>query len=139
MSALTSLIHLSTVNWIDMFFVAVSEEEPFISHAEALVDALLVSNPEKSASMRWLNWQGQQRSSTIGMKFRTASHTTFGHAWYGYSKHTGASSLLSVLRNVEMTCIIDLASRIFSLPSLTHTLSWPPMFPLYLSIGIIIR
>ena len=33
MSALTSLIHLSTVNWIDMFFVAVSEEEPFISHA----------------------------------------------------------------------------------------------------------
>ena len=29
------------------FFVAVSEEEPFISHAEALVDALLDSNPEK--------------------------------------------------------------------------------------------
>ena len=47
MSALTSLIHLSTVNWIDMFFVAVSEEEPFISHAEALVNALLDSNPEK--------------------------------------------------------------------------------------------
>ena len=47
MSALTSLIHLSTVNWIDMFFVAVSEEEPFISHAKALVDALLDSNPEK--------------------------------------------------------------------------------------------
>ena len=44
MSALTSLIHLSTVNWIDMFFVAVSEGEPFISHAEALVDALLDSN-----------------------------------------------------------------------------------------------
>ena len=47
MSALTSLIHLSTVNWIDMFFVAVSEEEPFISHAEALVDALLDSDPKK--------------------------------------------------------------------------------------------
>ena len=47
MSALTSLIHLSAVNWIDIFFVAVSEEEPFISHAEALVDALLDSNPEK--------------------------------------------------------------------------------------------
>ena len=29
-----------------MFFVAVSEEETFISHAEALVDALLDSNPE---------------------------------------------------------------------------------------------
>ena len=47
MAALTSLIHLSTVNWIDMFFVAVSEEEPFISHAKALVDALLDPNPEK--------------------------------------------------------------------------------------------
>ena len=47
MLALTSLIHLSTANWIGMFFVAVSEEEPFISHAEALVDTLLDSNAEK--------------------------------------------------------------------------------------------
>ena len=47
MSALTSLIHLSTANWIDMFFVAVSEVEPFIQHVDVLVDALEDSNPEK--------------------------------------------------------------------------------------------
>ena len=49
MSALTSLIRLSTSNEQEMtsFFVAVSEVEPFISHADAVVDALEDSNPEK--------------------------------------------------------------------------------------------
>ena len=49
MSALTSLIRLSTSPGLRMtsFFVAVSEVEPFISHADALVDALEDSNPEK--------------------------------------------------------------------------------------------
>ena len=46
MSALTSLIRLSTQE-MTPFFVAVSEVEPFISHADALVDALEDSNPEK--------------------------------------------------------------------------------------------
>ena len=49
MSALTSLIRLSMSNRqkITSFFVAVSDVEPFISHADALVDALEGSNPEK--------------------------------------------------------------------------------------------
>ena len=49
MSALTSLIRLVTSSVQDMtsFFVAVSDVEPFISHADALVDALEDSNPEK--------------------------------------------------------------------------------------------
>ena len=49
MSALTSLIRLSTSSGTDMtsFFVAVSDVEPFTSHADALVDALEDSNPEK--------------------------------------------------------------------------------------------
>ena len=52
MSALTSLIRLSTSagSWwssIASFFIAVSEVEPFISHADTLVDALEDSNPEK--------------------------------------------------------------------------------------------
>ena len=49
MSALTSLIRLSTSSGHEMtpFFVAVSEVEPFTSHAKALVDALEDSNPEK--------------------------------------------------------------------------------------------
>ena len=47
MSALTSLIHLSTAECISPFFVAVSEIHPFISHAEALVDALADSDPNK--------------------------------------------------------------------------------------------
>ena len=49
MSALTSLIRLSTSSGQEMtsFFVAVSDVEPFISHADALVDALEDSNPEK--------------------------------------------------------------------------------------------
>ena len=49
MSALTSLIRLSALSGLDMepFFVAVSDVEPFISHADALVDALEDSNPEK--------------------------------------------------------------------------------------------
>ena len=49
MSALTSLIRLSTSNEQEMtsFFVAVSDVEPFISHADDLVDALEDSNPEK--------------------------------------------------------------------------------------------
>ena len=46
MSALTSLIRLS-MQEMTSFFVAVSEVEPFISHADALVDALEDSNPEK--------------------------------------------------------------------------------------------
>ena len=46
MSALTSLIRLSTQE-MTPFFVAVSDVEPFISHADALVDALEDSNPEK--------------------------------------------------------------------------------------------
>ena len=46
MSALTSLIRLSTQEMTE-FFVAVSDVEPFISHADALVDALEDSNPEK--------------------------------------------------------------------------------------------
>ena len=46
MSALTSLIRLSTKR-ITTFFVAMSSAEPFISHADALVDALEDSNPEK--------------------------------------------------------------------------------------------
>ena len=46
MSALTSLIRLSTQEMIS-FFVAVSEVEPFISHVDGLVDALEDSNPEK--------------------------------------------------------------------------------------------
>ena len=139
MSALTSLIHLSTVNWIDMFFVAVSEEEPFISHAEALVDALLDSNPEKQCFRALVELA---RAVTL-LYYRHEVPDGFAHdirtrlvrLLHAYS----ASSLLSVPRNVEMTCITGLASRIFSLPSLTHALSWPPMFPLCLSIGIIIR
>ena len=49
MSALTSLIRLATSRGhkMTMFFVAVSDVEPFISHADALVDALEDSNPEK--------------------------------------------------------------------------------------------
>ena len=51
MSALTSLINLSMGTgsyWtIAPFFIAVSEVEPFISHVDALVDALEDSNPEK--------------------------------------------------------------------------------------------
>ena len=46
MSALTSLIRLATKR-MTSFFAAVSEVEPFISHADALVDALEDSNPEK--------------------------------------------------------------------------------------------
>ena len=49
MSALTSLIRLATSSEhkTTPFFVAVSDVEPFISHADALVDALEDSNPEK--------------------------------------------------------------------------------------------
>ena len=50
MSALTSLVYLSTANELKLtapFFVAVSEVEAFISHVDALVDALDDSNPEK--------------------------------------------------------------------------------------------
>ena len=49
MSALTSLIRLSSSSGWQMtsFFVAVSDVEPFISYADALVDALEDSNPEK--------------------------------------------------------------------------------------------
>ena len=49
MSALKSLIRLATSSGQEMtsFFVAVSDVEPFISHADALVDALEDSNPEK--------------------------------------------------------------------------------------------
>ena len=48
MSALTSLINLSTTTiWTGSFYVAVSEVEPFISHVDALVNALDDSNPEK--------------------------------------------------------------------------------------------
>ena len=49
MSALTSLIRLTASSGRAMtsFFVAVSDVEPFISHADALVDALEDSNPEK--------------------------------------------------------------------------------------------
>ena len=49
MSALTSLIRLSTTSGLEMtsFFVAVSDVEPFTSHADGLVDALEDSNPEK--------------------------------------------------------------------------------------------
>ena len=46
MSALTSLIRLSAQK-MTTFFVAVSDVEPFISHADGLVDALEDSNPEK--------------------------------------------------------------------------------------------
>ena len=51
MSALTSLIRLSAPGGISMtsFFVAVSDVEPFISHADGLVDALEDSNPEKQS------------------------------------------------------------------------------------------
>ena len=49
MSALTSLIRLATSSGPEMisFFVAVSDVEPFISHVDALVDALEDSNQEK--------------------------------------------------------------------------------------------
>ena len=47
MSALTSLINLSGRALVAPFYVAVSEVEPFIAHADALVDALDDSNPEK--------------------------------------------------------------------------------------------
>ena len=49
MSALTSLIRLSTTSGLEMtsFFVAVSDVEPFTSHADGLVDTLEDSNPEK--------------------------------------------------------------------------------------------
>ena len=49
MSALTSLIRLAMSSGLEItsFLVAVSEVEPFISHADALVDALEDSNPEK--------------------------------------------------------------------------------------------
>ena len=61
MSALTSLIRLSTQEMTE-FFVAVSDVEPFISHADALVDALEDSNPEKQ-SFRAL--VGLARASTL--------------------------------------------------------------------------
>ena len=49
MAALTSLIHLFSSNTEQMgaFFIALSDVEPFISHAGALVDTLEKSNPEK--------------------------------------------------------------------------------------------
>ena len=49
MSALTSLIRLCAPGGMSMtsFFVAVSGVEPFISHADALVDTLEDSDPEK--------------------------------------------------------------------------------------------
>ena len=49
MSALTSLIRLSAsfTRTISPIIAAVSETEPFISHANALVDSLEDSNPEK--------------------------------------------------------------------------------------------
>ena len=47
MSALASLINIFKPNWFSPFFAAVSRKEPFISHADALVDALEETNPEK--------------------------------------------------------------------------------------------
>ena len=47
MSALTSLARLSTMDLTAAFFVTVSEEEPSISHVDALVSALEDSSPEK--------------------------------------------------------------------------------------------
>ena len=49
MTALTALIKIS-IKYCSFrpFFVAVSKIEPFISHAEGLVDTLDDSNPEKS-------------------------------------------------------------------------------------------
>ena len=48
MAALIALLKISMPDkfLFQRFFVAVSEVEPFISHAEALVDALDDSNPE---------------------------------------------------------------------------------------------
>ena len=50
-SALTSLIRLATSSGLSvaLFFVAVSDVEPFISHADGLVDALEDSNSEKQS------------------------------------------------------------------------------------------
>ena len=64
MSALMSLIRLSTSIGQDMtpFFVAVSDVEPFISHADALVDALEDSNPEKQPFRALV---GLARASTL--------------------------------------------------------------------------
>ena len=64
MSALTSLIRLSISRGLEMasFFVAVSEVEPFISHADALVDALEDSNPEKQGFRALV---GLARASTL--------------------------------------------------------------------------
>ena len=49
MAALMTLLKVSMAetSLFQPFFVAVSKVEPFISHAEALVDALDDSNPEK--------------------------------------------------------------------------------------------
>ena len=64
MSALTSLIRLSTSTGQEMtsFFVAVSDVEPFISHADALVDALEDSNPEKQGFRAFV---GLARATTL--------------------------------------------------------------------------
>lgn len=50
MSALTSLIHVSTLNglsWVSLFFVAISEIKPFISRVDTIVNALEDSNQDK--------------------------------------------------------------------------------------------
>ena len=64
MSALTSLIRLATSSGHKMtpFFVAVSDLEPFISHADALVDALEDSNQEKQGFRLLV---GLARASTL--------------------------------------------------------------------------
>ena len=50
MAALTTLLNvcMTDTSLFHPFFIAVSEVEPFITHAEALVNALDDSNPEKS-------------------------------------------------------------------------------------------
>ena len=64
MSALTSLIRLSTSSGLEItsFLVAVSDVEPFISHADALVDALEDSNPEKQPFRAFV---GLARTTTL--------------------------------------------------------------------------
>ena len=97
MSALTSLIHLSTVNWIDMFFVAVSEEEPFISHAEALGAALADSDPNK-----------KYFRTLVGLARATSYLYEHEHVPTGFSFGI-RSRLIELLR--EYRCVFPLCSE----------------------------
>ena len=78
MSALTSLIRLSTVKWLSCiapFFIAVSRVDPFISYVDALVDTLEYSNPEK----RYFRALVDLAKATTLLYFRTEVPIDFHH------------------------------------------------------------